>query len=97
MVTAARPGKYLVDLIPALKYVPEWVPGAQDFKSTAREGRAMTDELLAGAWNWATDQYERGWARPSLFSQLMDKHKQGELNQDLKYLREDCALIYAST
>ena len=22
------PGKYLVDLIPALEYVPEWVPGA---------------------------------------------------------------------
>jgi hypothetical protein len=97
MTAALRPGKYLVDLIPALQYVPEWVPGARDFKSTAREGRAVTEKLLAGAWDWAVNQYERGLAQPSLFSRLMDEHKRGELKQDLKDLRQDCALIYAST
>jgi hypothetical protein len=96
MVSAARPGRYLVDFIPALKYVPEWVPGARDFKSTARKGRAVTEELITNAWNWAMDQYERGLARPSLFSQLMDEHKRGELKLDLRTLQEDCALIYAS-
>jgi hypothetical protein len=97
MVSAATPGKYLVDLIPALKYVPEWVPGARDFKSTARKGREVTEELITGAWDWAMNQYERGLAQPSLFSRLMDEHKRGELKQDLRSLQEDCALIYSST
>ncbi len=33
---ASSPGKYLVDAIPWLKYVPEWFPGAQ-FKRDAKE------------------------------------------------------------
>jgi hypothetical protein len=35
---AATPGSYLVDTIPALKYVPEWFPGA-GFQRQAKEWR----------------------------------------------------------
>ncbi|KAL1751148.1 cytochrome P450 [Schizophyllum commune] len=35
----SNPGAYLVNSVPALKYVPEWVPGA-DFKRQAREWKA---------------------------------------------------------
>ena len=35
LTIAAVPGSYLVDSFPILKYVPEWVPGAQ-FKSMAK-------------------------------------------------------------
>ncbi|KAJ6467859.1 cytochrome P450 [Mycena sanguinolenta] len=41
---AMVPGRYLVDLIPILKYVPEWFPGAR-FKRTAREGRLLSQSL----------------------------------------------------
>ena len=36
--TAAVPGAFLVDLFPALKYIPEWMPGA-GFQKWARQGR----------------------------------------------------------
>jgi hypothetical protein len=36
LVAAAVPGAFLVDMIPLLKYVPEWMPGA-GFQKKARE------------------------------------------------------------
>ncbi|KAJ7764873.1 cytochrome P450 [Mycena metata] len=42
---ACIPGTFLVDLIPALKYVPSWFPGA-DFKRKARRWRDVTRELV---------------------------------------------------
>ncbi|KAK6974715.1 cytochrome P450 [Favolaschia claudopus] len=44
MVSAARPGAYLVDLFPVLKYIPEWLPGAS-FQKVAREGRELSTKL----------------------------------------------------
>ncbi|KIP03142.1 hypothetical protein PHLGIDRAFT_26261 [Phlebiopsis gigantea 11061_1 CR5-6] len=38
------PGAYLVDLIPILKYVPAWFPGAQ-FKREAREWKKTVDAM----------------------------------------------------
>ncbi|KAF8650224.1 hypothetical protein AX16_005339, partial [Volvariella volvacea WC 439] len=38
LVTAAIPGAFLVDTLPFLKYVPEWMPGA-GFKRKAKEWR----------------------------------------------------------
>jgi hypothetical protein len=38
-------GKYLVELIPQLKYIPEWVPGA-GFKKHAKALRELLDRLL---------------------------------------------------
>lgn len=42
---ATAPGKFLVDLIPAMKYIPEWFPGAY-FQRQATIWRKMKDELL---------------------------------------------------
>ncbi|KAJ6580647.1 cytochrome P450 [Mycena capillaripes] len=42
---ASIPGAFLVDTIPALKYVPEWVPGA-GFQRKAREWRKVTRDLI---------------------------------------------------
>ena len=39
-VPALIPGTFLVDVIPALKYVPEWLPGAR-FKRMAKEWRCL--------------------------------------------------------
>lgn len=36
LVAAAVPGAFLVDMLPILKYVPEWMPGA-GFQKKARE------------------------------------------------------------
>ncbi|KAL1692795.1 cytochrome P450 [Schizophyllum commune] len=42
---AASPSAYLVNLIPALKYVPEWVPGA-GFKRQARLWRPLYGRMV---------------------------------------------------
>lgn len=41
---ASGPGKYLVDVIPWLKYIPDWFPGAK-FKRDAKEWRKVTEEF----------------------------------------------------
>ncbi|KAJ7648043.1 cytochrome P450, partial [Roridomyces roridus] len=42
---ALVPGRFLVDVIPLLKYVPEWAPGA-GFKLFAKEGKRLAKEAL---------------------------------------------------
>jgi hypothetical protein len=42
--TALSAGKYLVNIIPILKYIPKWMPGAT-FKRDAREMRIELDRL----------------------------------------------------
>jgi hypothetical protein len=42
---AGAPGKYLVNLIAPLKYVPAWVPGAE-FQSVARRVREQVLRLM---------------------------------------------------
>ncbi|KAF8208093.1 cytochrome P450 [Mycena galopus ATCC 62051] len=71
MVSAARPGAYLVDLLPILKYVPEWFPGAS-FQTVAREGRELSEELQNKPFAWALKQFKAGIALPSFFKDLME-------------------------
>ena len=44
-IEASRPGAFLVNSFPILKYVPEWVPGA-GFQRKAREWKAMNQNML---------------------------------------------------
>ncbi|KAJ7507105.1 cytochrome P450 [Mycena galericulata] len=71
MVSAARPGAYLVDLLPILKYVPEWFPGAS-FQSVGRKGRELSQELQNKPFAWAMKQFDEGNALPSFFKDLME-------------------------
>ncbi|KAJ7654696.1 cytochrome P450 [Mycena polygramma] len=45
LVIATVPGRFLVDTIPALKYIPAWFPGA-GFKRTAEEWRKMSQAMI---------------------------------------------------
>ena len=44
-IAEAGPGAFLVDLLPGLKYVPSWFPGA-GFKRRAARWRACIREML---------------------------------------------------
>ena len=41
---ATLPGAFLVNFVPWLKYVPEWLPGA-GFKRKAREWKKLQEEM----------------------------------------------------
>lgn len=45
LTAAVAPGKYLVNVLPVLKYVPDWMPGAT-FKKEARETREQMIEMI---------------------------------------------------
>ena len=45
LMLASVPGTFLVDALPTLKYVPEWVPGAS-FKRKAHEWRVLARRML---------------------------------------------------
>lgn len=45
VITAAVTGAFYVDMIPALKYVPGWIPYA-DFKRKAKEWRKLAKAMI---------------------------------------------------
>ncbi|KAK0193596.1 cytochrome P450 [Armillaria mellea] len=69
MVSAARPGAYLVDFLPFLKYVPEWFPGA-GFKRVAREGWELAQDLQNKPYAWAKKEFEEGQSASELLHSI---------------------------
>lgn len=56
--SVGRPGNYLVDVFPWLKYVPSWMPGAK-FKRDAKEWRALFKDSVTKPFNLATQAMVR--------------------------------------
>ncbi|KAJ8077768.1 hypothetical protein PM082_002201 [Marasmius tenuissimus] len=75
--TALSPGAFKVDLLPWLKYVPSWLPGA-GFKRKAREWRHAYDEMGREAYDFTLDAMRRGEAVPSFVSNLETKLSTGK-------------------
>ncbi|KAF5372909.1 hypothetical protein D9758_001769 [Tetrapyrgos nigripes] len=60
-VLAAQPGRWIVDMVPQLRYIPAWFPGA-GFVRTAARWRKM---VLEAAWNpylWTKHSMDEGKA-----------------------------------
>lgn len=55
---ATQPGRFLVDVFPWLRFVPEWFPGA-GWKKTAREWRQVVDRTFDTGYSWALEQIVR--------------------------------------
>ena len=55
---ATQPGRFLVDVFPWLRFVPEWFPGA-GWKKTAREWRQLSDRQLNTGYEWTLEQIVR--------------------------------------
>ena len=64
---AGAPGAFLVDLIPILKYVPSWFPGA-GFKKKAERWRASFDNMLEKPYRRVIEDL----ARTTSLSQKID-------------------------
>jgi len=55
LAEAGVPGSFLVDLLPLLKYVPSWVPGA-GFKKKAACWRRANEEMCEKPFSYVKDQ-----------------------------------------
>ncbi|EIM80470.1 cytochrome P450 [Stereum hirsutum FP-91666 SS1] len=97
MVSAARPGAYMVDVIPILRYVPEWFPGA-NFQRVARRGYELAQDLQQKPWVWGMNQYKKGVAKPSFFTSLMEPDGIAVQHspEKMKVIQKDCAVLYAT-
>ncbi|KAG6860518.1 hypothetical protein C0995_010298 [Termitomyces sp. Mi166 len=69
---ATVPGKYLVDTLPFLRYVPSWIPGA-GFKRDAKEWGALLLEMVERPHNVVKREMAAGTAPVSYTSSLMNR------------------------
>ncbi|KAF8518587.1 cytochrome P450 [Gautieria morchelliformis] len=69
---ASNPGSFLVDIIPMLKYVPEWFPGAS-FQTKARHWRKLAVEMNTAPFNVVKQSLKSGMATPSFTASLLEE------------------------
>lgn len=65
-----QPGRYMVDLLPALRYIPDWFPGA-GFKRYARQCWMTLDRTASMPYDFVEKQLRNGTAKPSFLSRLI--------------------------
>ncbi|KAJ7339879.1 cytochrome P450 [Mycena albidolilacea] len=70
LAAACVPGKYLVDAIPVLKYIPTWFPGA-GFKRDARKWSQATQQYVELPFEEAKRKIAAGVSRASFISQVL--------------------------
>ncbi|KAJ7251337.1 cytochrome P450 [Mycena rebaudengoi] len=81
LTQAAVPGRYLVDVIPILKYVPAWFIGA-GFKRQAREWKKLTEKMVQLPFKVVKRLVADGTAPHSYVS---DKLQEMDENQDQEH------------
>ncbi|KAH6915729.1 cytochrome P450 [Coprinopsis sp. MPI-PUGE-AT-0042] len=90
---AVVPGAYLVDVLPFLKYIPEWVPGA-GFKRDAREWKEMMQRYRDGPFEAAELLITNGKALPSLTSLALAEERPQGMDERRKEVIKDTAGMF---
>lgn len=70
---ASAPGAFLVDVLPILRYIPDWFPGA-GFKKTAKAWRQTAITLRDEPYEEVKKQVAKGVAVPSFTSSLVERN-----------------------
>ncbi|KAJ6570091.1 cytochrome P450 [Mycena vulgaris] len=88
-------GRFLVDNLPALKYIPNWFPGAE-FKRKAAEWNGMVKKMMDIPFTDAKRAWVEGVARPSFTTNrlraLYENEGEAVQEQDIK---EVAGTLYA--
>ncbi|KAH9943938.1 cytochrome P450 [Amylocystis lapponica] len=81
---ATAPGAFLVDMIPALKYIPAWFPGAR-FQRLARKWRRTQEQLRDDIYDTVKRNVAEGTALPSLTAALIEENPNATPEEDFTY------------
>ncbi|EMD37321.1 hypothetical protein CERSUDRAFT_153900 [Gelatoporia subvermispora B] len=81
---AMVPGKFLVDLLPSLQYVPEWVPGAK-WKQLVKQYKRNVDHFHELSYKFVKDQMASGTAIPSFSSLNYEPDMSAEKEHIIKW------------
>ncbi|TFY54698.1 hypothetical protein EVJ58_g8706 [Rhodofomes roseus] len=87
------PGTYLVDSLPFLMHIPEWIPGA-GFKKEAREHEQRDTKNMEELWNVVKEQVAQGTAMPSFAAGLIQNNPDPSSDEKDLYARN--ALVFLS-
>ncbi|KAF8651376.1 hypothetical protein AX16_004823 [Volvariella volvacea WC 439] len=91
---AAVPGRFLVDAFPVLKYVPEWMPGAE-FKRLAREWRQLALNMLELPWIQVKKNLSEGKVIRSLaLNGLQQIDESGDVAAQERIVKESTGTMY---
>ncbi|KAJ7625732.1 cytochrome P450 [Roridomyces roridus] len=93
LVSAAIPGKYLVDTFPILKHIPIWFPGA-GFKRQAREWRKLARSMLELPFLETKRQMESGIARSSFTADRLNGLKDTNSAYQEDHIKSTAATMY---
>ncbi|KAK0432338.1 cytochrome P450 [Armillaria borealis] len=78
----SAPGTFLVDQLPFLRFLPEWLPG-MGFKRLAREWKKDLDDLVNIPFNFVKGQVATGMEKESFVSALL--HDKSASEYDIKW------------
>ncbi|KIJ96361.1 hypothetical protein K443DRAFT_10697 [Laccaria amethystina LaAM-08-1] len=96
MSKAANPGEFLVDIIPILRYIPEWVLGA-GFQRKAREWRAAVMEMRDAPYAVVQTALKEGKATPSFVTKMISELETQQNSEiQLEILKGCAGLAYAA-
>ncbi|KZP18991.1 cytochrome P450 [Athelia psychrophila] len=96
ILPALAPGKFLVEILPWLKYVPAWVPGAS-FQDVARESNAKLKTMISTPFQQVKRAMVDGTANPSFTAnRLQDIDLNGDVPYQESIIEESAAVIFAA-
>ncbi|KAF8874417.1 cytochrome P450 [Infundibulicybe gibba] len=97
MAKAANPGAFLVDVLPFLKHVPAWMPGA-GFQLKAREWRKAVTEMRDLPFEAVRNALKTGTASPCFVANLVNdlELKEHVSPQDMDTIKGCAGLAYAA-
>jgi len=96
---AIRPGEFLVDTFPFLKYVPEWCPGAA-FQKVAKVARQNVFRAAEVPFCDVKDRMAAGTAKPSFVANSLTAlgtvEDSSEVNEDMEAIKRVAAGIFGA-
>ncbi|KAF8602800.1 cytochrome P450 [Ceratobasidium sp. AG-I] len=79
---AAQPATFIVNFIPALKYLPEWLPG-MGWKRLIRKWREHKEYITSAPYVWTKEQMRTGRAVPSIVQKILSTFPDNTPNADV--------------
>ncbi|KAM6492078.1 Cytochrome P450 [Amanita muscaria] len=96
VTTVSMPGLFLVDSIPSLMHVPEWMPGA-GFKRKAREWRKIAKAMLEIPSSAAKKRIDSGDYLPSFMSYSLSRmDEKGDNTQQESLIKATAATMHSA-
>ncbi|RXW13333.1 hypothetical protein EST38_g12520 [Candolleomyces aberdarensis] len=96
LVLTATPGRWLVDVLPLLKYVPSWFPGAE-WKRQGAVWRSWQDDMRTKPFNVVLANMEKGTARLSFAMEaLQSTGGTASSHDDIELVRDVSATIFVA-